>query len=178
MKKSLNTKSEIFLEGGKPFPHLEIDEAIASYKIMVDNASSEHSKEFFQGLIDDLLFEREYTIKATNSIIKAAIKGTMKWIRLCYPSLLKWDEKDRYSQLRTKRRPFSENMINEFGKTIQSISVICEDGIVRIFDIKIDAFWGYRRQRNSRPKACVNVYYSLREPSQKKNQIPVEYGAN
>jgi hypothetical protein len=178
MKKSVITKTESLPLGGKHITNLEIDKAIARYKIMVDNAPSEHSKEFYQGLIDDLLFEKEYTIKATNSIIKAAIKGTMKWIRLCYPSLLKWNEKDRYSQLRTKRRPFSENMINEFGKTVHSISVTCEDGMVRIFDIKIEAFWGYRRQSNSRPKACVNLYFSLREPSQKKNQIPVEFGAN
>jgi len=63
MKKSFNNKTESYPEGGKPIVNLEIDETIARYKIMVDNAPSEHSKEFYQGRIDNLLFEKEYTIK-------------------------------------------------------------------------------------------------------------------
>ncbi len=178
MKKTINTNTESLPLGGKHITNLDIDKAIARYKIMVDNTPNEHSKEFYQGLIDDLLFEKEYTIKATTSIIKAAIKGTIKDIRLCYPSLLTWKEESRFFQLRTKRRPFSENMINEFGKTVKPISITCKDGIVRFFEIKIDAFLGYGPKSNSRPKWCVNVYYSLRDPFKRENQVPVEFGAN
>lgn len=178
MKKSLTTKTKSFPEWGKHIPNLGIDEAIASYKSKFDNAPNEPWRDYYQKQIDDLLFEKEYTVKATKSIIKAAIKGTINDIKLGYPSLLNLQEEYRINQLRTKRRPFSENMINEFGKTVQSISVTCKDGIVRIFDIKIEAFWGYSPVRKQTPKGCVNVYYSLRDPSKKENQIPVEYGAN
>ena len=178
MKKSLNTKNERIPEVGTPIPNLEIDDAITDYKGKLESATDEYWKEFFQNRIDELLFEKEYTIKATKSIIKAAIKGMIKDIRLCYPSLLTWREEYRFFQLRTKRRPFSQNMINEFGKTVKSISVPCKDGIVRFFDIKIEAFFGYGRQKNCRAKECVNVYFSLRDPSKKDNQIPIEYGVN
>lgn len=178
MKKSISNKTDSSPELGKYVPNLGIDEAIASYKSKFDNAPNEHWKEYYQKQIDNLLFEKEYTIKTTKSILKAAIKGTIKDIRLCYPALLNWREESRSFQLRTKRRPFSENMINEIGKTVESISVTCKDGIVRIFDVKIEAFWGSRRRRNSRSNGCVNVYYSLRDPSKKDNPISVEYGAN
>ena len=129
-------------------------------------------------MIDDLLFERELSIKATKSIINAAVKGAIKDIGLYYPTLLEWREDSQYFQLQTNRRPFSENMITEFGKTIHAISVPCKDGLVRVFDIKIDAFYGYGQQRKRKLTRCVNVYYSLRKPSESNNQIPVEYGIN
>ena len=178
MKKSFSNKTDSSPVLGKYVPNLGIDEAIASLKIKYENAPNENWKEYYEKQIDNLLFEKEYTIKTTKSIIKAAIKGTIKDIRLCYPALLNWKEESRSFQLRTKRRPFSENMINEFGKTVQSISVTCKDGIVRIFDVKIEAFWGRGRRRATRSKACVNVYFTLRDPSKKDNPISVEYGAN
>jgi len=178
MKKSLNTKNEGVPVGGTIIPYMDIDDAIAHYKGKYENAPNEHWKEFYQKRIDELLFEKELTIKATQSIIRAAIKGTIKEISFCYPALLSWREESRCFQLRTKRRPFSENMINEFGKTVKPISVTCKDGLVRIFDIKIDAFLGYGPKRNSRPTKCVNVHFSLRDPSRKDNPISVEYGVN
>jgi hypothetical protein len=179
MKKSLNSQNEDHPGEEKlNIPILGIDLEIARRKGELDITPNGYLKEFYQRQIDSLLYEKELTIKAANSIIKAALKGTNKMIRLCYPSLLKWDEKSRFFQLRTKRRPFSEDVINELGKNIQSISCICQDGIVRIFEIKIEAFWGYGRQSNSRPIRCINIYFSLRDPSKMKNQIPVEYMVN
>jgi len=178
MKKSLNSKNESIPKAGTIIPYMDIDDAIAHYKGKYENAPDEYWREFYQKRIDNLSSEKELTIKASRSIIKAAIKGTMKDIHLCYPSLLKWREESRYFQLRTTRRPFSEYMINEFGKTVKPISVTCKDGLVRIFDIKIDAFLGYGPKRNSRPTKCVNVHFSLRDPSRKDNPISVEYGAN
>jgi len=178
MKKSLSTKNVSNHERGTHVPHLEIDDAIADYNGKLKNANNEPSKKFYQRMIDDLLFEREISIKATKSIINAAVKGAIKDIGLYYPTLLEWREDSQYFQLQTNRRPFSENMIIEFGKTIHHISVPCKDGLVRVFDIKIDAFYGYSRKRNRRPKRCVNVYYKLRDPYKAENQTPIEYGIN
>ena len=178
MKESLNTRNGSTHEEGTYVPHLEIDDTIADYNGKLKSATNEHSKEFCQRMIDDLLFEKELTIKTTKSILKAAIKGAIKDVSLYYPTLLGWREDSLFSQLRTNRRPFSENMIIEFGKTIHAISVPCKDGLVRVFDIKIDAFYGYGQQRKRKLTRCVNVYYSLRKPSESNNQIPVEYGIN
>jgi hypothetical protein len=166
MKKSPNTKTESF------------DEIIARFQRNFDEAPNGPLKEFCQEYMNDLIVQKNDSIKATEVLIKKVIKSTIKEIRLCYPDLLAWKKEPRFFQLQITKGLFVNDMINEFGKEIQSVSVTCNDGIVRIFDIKLEAFGGCGRHGNSKPKRCVNVSYSLSEPSNKDNQIPVEDRVN
>lgn len=153
MKIRFNSKTESF------------DETIARFKGNFDEAPNETLKKFWQEQIHDMSIQKDVSIKATEEIIKALIKRTIKEIILCYPDLLTWEEESRFFQLQITKGLFVSDMINEFGKEVQSISVTCNDGIVRIFDIKIEAFYGYMSERNQTLMNFVKVYFALRDPS-------------
>jgi hypothetical protein len=136
------------------------DKEIARIKEKLLNEPHENLRVFYQKQLEDIVYEKGLAITVSKSIIKAAIKGTAKFIVLCYPYLLKWPDDHRYFQLRTKRRPFKEDVIEELGKSFKSLTCVCKDGVERTFEVKkIEAFLGVGKTRRSIPKKCVNVYF-------------------
>lgn len=161
----------------KKFPYTKtesFDEAIARFKRNYDDAPDEYLKEYWQKQINNVVIRKEITTKAAQAIIESIKKKTVKEIRLIYPALLNCKEESRYFQFRIKKRVNAVDVINEFGRNMQSINVTCKDGIVRIFEIKIEAFWGRIPNRKVTPLKLVNVYFSPRDQTKKDNQISVE----
>lgn len=137
----------------------DYDRDINRLKELSLKCPDEKSREDIERWFEYLEREKGMVLKASRDIIKSALKGTEKWIQLCYPALLNWNEADRVYQLRTKR-PFNIEMIEYLGKDIKSVKCTCRDGEVRVFEIrKIEAFYGIRKSRKGMVSQCVNVYF-------------------
>ena len=128
--------------------------------------------------MESLILEKDLVIKASNAIIKSAIKATIKDIGILYPSILTWKGDYQHCQIRTKRRPFSEEAIEQLEKKVKSINCLCKDGITRTFKIKkIEAFTAKCRS-GARAARCVNVYYSVKDSSEVRSLFQIEYSVN
>ena len=159
----------------KKFPYTKaenFDETIARFKRNSEEAPDEYLKNYWQEQIHNMVFRKEVTIKAAQEIIESIKRKTVKEIRLIYPALLNCKEESRYFQFRIKKRVNAVDVINEFGRNMQSINVTCKDRIVRIFEIKIEAFWGRIPNRKVTPLKLVNVYFSPTDQTKMDNQIP------
>jgi hypothetical protein len=145
-------------------PVLDIDKEIGQWKEMSQLDQNDRWKEITKNKMENLTMEREHIIKSSSLIINAAIKRTAKRIRRLPLSDLK---SEVCYLMKTKRCPFSKTAIEGIGKSIKSISCQCTDGIVRVFNIKIEA--GYVRESpNGREYPFVMVLFSTRNPSKSK----------
>ena len=154
-------------------PVLDIDKEIAQWKEMSQLDQNDRWKEITKNRVENHTMEREHLIKSSSLIVNAAIKRTAKRIRRLSLSDLK---SEVCYLMKTTRCPFSKTAIEGIGKSIKSISCQCTDGIVRVFNIKIEA--GYVRESpEGREYEFVMVLFSTRNPSKSK-LVTMEFSKN
>ncbi len=120
------------------------------------------SRDFYKKAVEELIVEKELVVKSSLKIINSSLRATSKWIDLCYPAIMNWNEKDWNYKLRTQIRPFRKDVIEELGKRIKSITCVCRDGVERTFGIKkIECYYGGGRKGRYRISGFVNVYFEV-----------------